>query len=108
MLATVAFNFGRTLSISAFIALSYCSAVMFFGISNVDSAKNLLAPPFTPSKLIFACSSIEGMFVAYSLFPDARLKTPAVPTSARVFAERFPLPRSLSPRRFAATSCLKY
>ena len=48
------------------------------------------------------------MFALNSLIPDALSKTPAGPTSARVFPERFPLPRSLSPRSAAATFCLIY
>ena len=51
----------------------------------VFTAKSFLAPPLTPSKLIIACSPIEGRVFANSVFLDAFAKTPAAPTSAKTF-----------------------
>ena len=57
----VSFNLGRTLSISASILSLYCDGVNFFAIPEVASAKNLFAPPLTPSRFILACSPIDGI-----------------------------------------------
>ena len=89
-------------------------------MSRVASAKNFLRPLTFKlgSRFFIACSSIEGRSTiglpflstanGNSLSPDAVANTPEVPTSARIFPERFPFPKSISARSAAATFCLMY
>ena len=99
-------SLGIDLFISAFIAASYCDGVIFEARPDVSCAKNFLAPPFTPSKLTSACCSMLGNPLEKSLKPDALSNTPAVPTSANTFPDRFAFCKSLSALNVDATSCL--
>ena len=74
-------------------------------MSTVDSAKNLFAPPFTPSKLILACSATDGISSAYDLKPEAVLNTPIVPPSATKLPPMLPGDKSLSPLNADASNC---
>ena len=72
------------------------------------SANAFLAPPFTPRRLIIACSSSDGILNLNSLAPEAAPNTPEAPWSATFDPNTFEGDKSLSPLTVEARSCVKY